>query len=278
MGYEVVYYYHEEIEKGEYNKDETKSKTVDVGSPYDDVSLDVLAGKVMALLARRNILVVNVEIFEFRRKKISFKESNDGIVIKNRKFKFDDGTRLKGEDLLDDPMEQLKALLAANPELASSLNMPIQQPHEMQQNDAPTLQASGDAAQVTVDLDQPVEQTNLAPPSFTPDKPVSRYELFNPVIPGLAHDASSRGWKFTMGKKYPIYDEKLAPTAQAGMLYTTIDDDGIKRVMSDKFFTPEVANLSRDFESETFTPATGQGGDPRLDWGPPADVEMPEVR
>jgi hypothetical protein len=278
MGYEVVYYYHEEIEKGEYNKDETKSKTVDVGSPYDDVSLDVLAGKVMALLARRNILVVNVEIFEFRRKKISFKESNDGIVIKNRKFKFDDGTRLKGEDLLDDPMEQLKALLAANPELASSLNMPIQQPHEMQQNDAPTLQASGDVAQVTVDLDQPVEQTNLAPPSFTPNKPVSRYELFNPVIPGLAKDALSRGWKFTMGKKYPIYDEKLAPTAQAGMLYTTIDDDGIKRVMSDKFFTPEVANLSRDFESETFTPATGQGGDPRLDWGPPADVEMPEVR
>ena len=91
MGYELIYHYHEEISKGEYNRDEIKTKSVKVGSPYDDMPLENVAGKIIAQLARRNILVVDVEIYEFTKKKLNYREADDGIVIKNKKFKFDDG-------------------------------------------------------------------------------------------------------------------------------------------------------------------------------------------
>src|SRR5690606_33375022 len=91
LGFEITLKFHEEISKGEYNKDELKTKTTKVGGPLEDVPIEVLAGKVIAQLARRNILVVDVEIYEITKKKISFKETSDGILIKNKKFRFDDG-------------------------------------------------------------------------------------------------------------------------------------------------------------------------------------------
>lgn len=101
MGYVVEYWYYEEVEKGEYNKEEKKSGTINVGTPYEDVSLEQLAGKVMALMARRNILVFDVEIYEFAKKKVKFNESSDGIIVKNKKFKFDDGVRITGVEVPD---------------------------------------------------------------------------------------------------------------------------------------------------------------------------------
>ena len=86
MGYELVFYFHKEISKGEYNKEEVKKKSVKVGSPYEEVPLETVAGKIIAQLARRNILVVDVDIFELTKKKLSYKETSDGILIKNKKF------------------------------------------------------------------------------------------------------------------------------------------------------------------------------------------------
>ena len=63
MGYEVVFSYKEATgNPGEYS-DEVKKKTAKIGKTTEEISLDALAGKVMSQLARRNILIVDVEIY-----------------------------------------------------------------------------------------------------------------------------------------------------------------------------------------------------------------------
>ena len=190
MGYELIFYYQEEIEKGKYDE-ETKTRKVKVGSPQEDVPLESAAAKVFAQLARRNILVTDVEIYEFTRKKLSYREVDDGFLIKNRKFRFDDGpTAVVSEEASEDaaPRDQLAALLAANPELLSQL----------------TQQQGGGAS--------PPKKVNVtAPPSRSLNlgKPI-REEKFDPP-PFLRDEIKRRALPFTIGQKYPIYDEKPNP-------------------------------------------------------------------
>lgn len=270
MGYEVVYYYHEEVERGEYNKEETKEGFVIVGEAHEDVELDYLAGKVMALLARRSILVTNLEINEFKKKSVTFRETKDGIVIKNRKFKFDDGSTLRGESIEDhDPVEQLKALLDANPNLITDLGIAGAtkvQPHENLQNAKKSSRTSAPPP--------PSAPAQKSPQYKTPPL---RYEIFSPVINGLADDAKRRGLKFTLGKKYPIYEEKPADNTFAGMKYFTIDDAGNRQAMSDKFFQTESGSLIGDRDSGVSI--QDQSNEPSLNWSGVVDnSSMPNVR
>jgi|GEM_PF-2336837 hypothetical protein len=269
MGYEVVYYYHEEIERGEYNKEETKEGMVIVGEAWEDVELDYLAGKVMALLARRSILVTSLEISEFKKKSVTFREAKDGIVIKNRKFKFDDGSTLKGESLeQSDPIDQLKALLDANPDLINSLGVAgaetasVPFPHESSQN-TPSRKTH---PQATAPSPKGKSQFKNAP---------LRYEVFDPVIDGLAQDAKRRGLRFTLGKKYPIYEEKAAGNQYAGMQYFTLDDNGNKQAMSDKFFKTETSQLIGDRERGV---QIQDQSDSKLQWSGVIGDNMPSVR
>ena len=85
MGFECCYYYHEKVD-GDYNKEETKTFKKKVGDPFDDVPLEKLAASIMAQMARRDIWIVNVEIFELSKKPVNFKESKGGIVIKTKSF------------------------------------------------------------------------------------------------------------------------------------------------------------------------------------------------
>lgn len=102
MGYEVTYKYHERKDGG-YDKEELKSLKKNVGDPFDEVPLEKLAGAVMAQLARRDIFVVDVDIVELSRKQISFKETNGGVVIKNRKFLFDQASSLIVQQVVEVP-------------------------------------------------------------------------------------------------------------------------------------------------------------------------------
>lgn len=189
MGYEVTYKYHEMID-GEYNKNELKLKTVKIGSPYEDTQAELLAGKIIAQLARRNILVVDVEIYEFTKKKLTFKQTDDGILIKNRKYSFDDGALLstESEEYIEkqDPVEQLKV----------------------------------------------VKQD--------PIKTIMRYEIFEPDFDELYQATKQKGYRFTIGQKYPIFSEKRSGNSQAGMLYTTKDDTGTEVVLSERHFHPPI--------------------------------------
>ncbi len=75
MGFEVYYSYYEKNSDGEYNKDSLKVMKRNVGDLLDDTSIEVLAAKVLSQLARRDIWVQNVEIFEYKKNKITFRET-----------------------------------------------------------------------------------------------------------------------------------------------------------------------------------------------------------
>lgn len=272
MGYEVTYHYHEEVEKGVYDREETHSQSIKVGKPFEDVPLDVLAGKVMALFARRNILVVDVEIHELVRKKLSFKEAADGILIKNRKFRFDDGSNVQGEDVVD-VADQLEKLME-NPQVMQMLAQKLgAQPHEIGR-------ANPVAASTPVQPHQPSQ-----------DRPV-RYEVYDPDLKDEfwmdeANKMAPNGLKFTVGQKYPIFEEKGHPGGtHMGMVYTTKDDDGNKIRMTATVFRPPsgrlIAGSQQDEElMNSLTGGTGSGGglmDDGLNWGSATTEQMPAIR
>lgn len=89
MGYEINFHYKEATEKLGVYHEEVKTKSYRIGKYYEDVDLDVVAGKILSQMARRDIFIVDVEIFEFAKKKITYKENKSGITIKNKKFSFD---------------------------------------------------------------------------------------------------------------------------------------------------------------------------------------------
>ena len=98
MGFEVIYYYHERDKEG-YNQEEKKSLKKKVGDPFEEVSLNKLAGVIMGQMARRDIWVVDVEIYELSKKQVSFRESNGGIIVKNKKFTFDDSSNMVAQEV-----------------------------------------------------------------------------------------------------------------------------------------------------------------------------------
>ena len=232
MGYQIVFKYCEEVEKGEYNKEDLKTKTVKVGTAEEDIDLSVVAGKIMAQLARRNILVMDVEIYEFTKKKLSYKESSDGLVIKNKKFRFDDGAVITESEPVAEPSPPpvvANQATTPNPQMPSP---PVVSPH-----------------------------MNLTAPI--------RHEIYDPEIPALAAEAKKRGYKFTVGKEYPIYKET---TALMGLDYTTVDDSGVRRVLVDKYFVPITRPLMNGFE--THKPQTG----PKLSYSDSYIDDMPVLR
>lgn len=90
MGFECCYFYHEKIEN-DYNKEEKKTFKKKVGDPFDDIPIERLASAILAQYARRDIFIVDVEVSELSKKKISFKETKNGIILKNKKFLFEGG-------------------------------------------------------------------------------------------------------------------------------------------------------------------------------------------
>jgi len=254
MGYELIFHFQEEIEKGKYG-DEVLTRKVRVGKANDDIPLEAAAAKIFAQLARRNILVTDVEIYEYTKKKLNYREVDDGFMIKNKKFKFDDGpTAMVSEESPEEssnPRDQLAALLAANPDLLGQI-----------------IQQQGGAS--------PPRRPNVTAPQ--PRAPVNlgralREEVFDPPA-FLRDEIAKRGLPFTRGQKYPIYDEKPNPNAQAGMDYVTVDDAGQKRTINSIHFNLP-GKLDGPFENQG--PPAGE--EPTLAWdGVDDKFGVPDLR
>jgi hypothetical protein len=249
--FEVIYHYREEVAKGEY-KDEVKQRTVKIGKNFEEIDLDILAGKIMAQLARRNILIVDVEIYEFVKKKLSYREAADGFLIKNRKFRFDDGAAVDSEPAeqiqQSDAEDQLAALLAANPSLMEKVRPRAPAP---QKNIAP----------------RPIQPTTLA------GQRPKRHEVFDPILPKIA-EAQQKGLKFTQGKTYPIFSEE-SMEGTGIVIYTTVDDSGKEvRVTSEYFELPTRRELKFENEVKEVSPAA------EIDlWGnTTVEQDMPDIR
>jgi hypothetical protein len=209
--FEIIYHYKEQLEVGRYS-DEAKEKKMKVGSPYEEIPLEVVAGKIMAQLARRDILIVDVEIYEYSKKQINYKQIDDGITIKNKKFRFDNGPVVTAEPELD--AEKLLEIIKANPNLFSKVCGEKQQcgekHNEKQHNTALAI------------LPIVTDSTNKAPTIQRKRARPIRFEAFNPQPQDMG-TVRAKGFKFTTGKKYPIWDEKGDGIR---MVYDTVDDSG----------------------------------------------------
>jgi hypothetical protein len=249
MGFVVEYKYHQATAPGEYNREETLTSDIKVGSPYEEIGLEVLAGRLMALMARRNIMVVGVEAFEIIKKPLVFKETDEGIILKNKKFKFDDGPAIAASEQWEEtggpvveapvapapPMDQNALLTQLLLNLTSGqLQLPQQrpalqpgqQPHEVVYHQPQQLPAQPQP--------QPQNQIVRAPGHIV------KHEIFNPLMDYLLPQDKAKlpNLKLTKGKSYAILNEKKAgPSPLHGMLYTTVDDSGTQITLSDKFFT-----------------------------------------
>jgi hypothetical protein len=237
MGYEVKYHYHDKTESG-YDTDDVKIFTKRVGKSFEDASLGAVASAIIRQLARRDIWVVNVEIVEFVKKEISFRESKGGIVIKNRKFNFDSISQSIVEDedvvvvvddvddVVEDTVDARSVPLPVNPPVAESLGRSL------------------------------------------------RKEFFNPQVPGLAQECQRRGYAFTVGNLYDIYKEY--PDVRGlmhGMIYTVLDDNGKKREMNDKHFASDA--ILKGFENPATPRSAGGTG---LNWQGAVSSDMPDLR
>jgi hypothetical protein len=221
MGYEITFKFHDKKTEGAgYDVETTKTFKKVVGKATDDTPLELLAKLVFGQMARRDIWVVDADIFEYTKKKISFKNTDGGVLLKNKKFSFD--------------------LTCENVELPVS------------------AESSDDAFTNSVEYEEvapvPKQKKLVVVPPAPKKETVLRYEVYDPH-PDIAAVAKRRNMAFTIGKRYPIYSE--TPDGRnilLGMNYLTEDDNGNRRTMNDKHFTPVVSTLENGFEPE-FKPA-----------------------
>lgn len=239
MGYEIFYKYKDATDVLGVYSDEIKEKSVKIGKVTDEVGLDAVAAKVMTQLARRNILIVEVEIYEYAKKKVSYRETPTGIVIKNKKFSFDSGSVVETGDFEDEtPAEEFKPIPSPSRELADR-SCPM----------APKV--------------------NVAPQARRP----IRYEIFEPE-PLALHKAQQKGLKFTVGKKYPVYSEE---SFGGTITYNTADDRGRELNVSAEYFVAMGSGLTQQDEGPTYVGAENQRDEINL-WRSYEKVDMPEIR
>lgn len=203
MGFEIKYLYYERKEEGGYNTEEKKEMVKRLGSHFDETSLEKAAAAVLAQLARRDIWVVDVEIHEYVKREIKFKEAKDGsgIVLKNKKFSFDSTANMIVEEETE----------VASPVSQIGTNLVIRQP---------THNGGG-----------PV---NLAAESIDP-----RRRLFSVIFePPAQYIDEARRLHFTEGRRYSVHRTKEHPRGPSfGSMYTLTDDTKQVVETDEKFFT-----------------------------------------
>jgi hypothetical protein len=211
-----------------------------VGDPFEDVPLEKLAVVIMAQLARRDIWIVDVEVAELSKKTISFKESKGGIILKNKKFSFDNPTSV---EIITQEVQDEVHLTSQS---SQAFNAHAQHPHNTIKN------------QVSIS-------------SSVSRRPIKRVDF----LPEPAHMNEIRAFKLTPEKEYPVYEKKSLPNG--GEQYLVVDDSNREQWVSDKYFVPSNIVLVGDSElnfSEKPRQDTG-----KLLWDNSSfDPQMPNLR
>lgn len=229
MGFEVKYMFHPRKEDGPgYNTDVQKDKMIKVGKPFDDTPLEKCAAAIMAQLARRDVWVVDVEVSELVKKKISFKESKDGkgIVLKNKRF-----------SLVGTTAEMIEEQEVTPPVNVSQSNL---QPHEMGRSSPPhqnpdNLYSNPNASVVR----RSVDPRNI-------DRNKTVYQVyFEPE--GHFAEAQRLKLRFTKDTRYAIHQVISSPTGKLDNQQVAITDDtGQIVILDEKFFVTAGVGLIGD--------------------------------
>lgn len=126
MGYKIKFFYCEASENS-FNLAEKKEFIKKIGTKEDDVDVSQVAKLISIQLARRDILITDFEVYEYIEKKISAKQTKDGIIIKSKKFTLDQESNLTCQDL-----EETKPM-----PMQTQLQTPVHVPAPIQENSRP---------------------------------------------------------------------------------------------------------------------------------------------
>lgn len=261
MGYEVKFlYFEKDAETKEYNREEEKTLVKKIGKSTEEVPLEKLAFVVMNQMARRDIWVEDVEIYEFVKKKISFKESSsgDGIIIGGKKFGANRNYDNVGDIELDEErpqVEQPQPVMPVEPQqpMSSQDKMILEMQRQMmemqkmiasqQSGGVPQVQSAQNSGgglnlQAAHHKAMMEEQKKRQAGAMNKDPKIQpiRYEYFKPD-PELIPHLKEKGAKFTLNKRYPIYDERMG---DKGYVYVTENDEGDRIMMHSVYFVPNI--------------------------------------
>lgn len=267
MGFEVVYRYHEELDDGGYNKEEVKEMSRKIGDPFEDISLETLAQKIMAQMARRDIWVLpDVDIYELKKQKVNFKQCKGGVVIKNKKFLLDsENNSIICQDIPEAPpgQQNLLALVPQNGALAPHNNLPM---HAQQSN-----VGKRPLKFVVVDDSGAIQDGNG-------DR--------IPVVMAIKR----AGLQFRGGIRYPVFqemddprdkrvDKYGHPSLDRKKVYMMWDDSKRDVMVSQDYFVPADIRLERSLADDPWDKTQSGGRAPKLMFDQEdGNAQMPELR
>lgn len=252
MGFEITFSFHEKLEEGGYDLGTKKTFTKVIGTQDTDVPLEEAANTILHQRARRDVLITDVEIFEFVRKPVTFKESKGGIVLKNRKFDLSSGT-VSASQAEETPQQ-------SDGETASLRQMLA----DMQKQIAGFQQMANNAGQgerrSLLETPDNIIQQRPGRGEVTPDSPPLRMEIFTPDEGAIPH-LKARNTPLTVNKAYPILKEQAHGNT---LLYTVRNNDGGLTTMTSMFFSPPVMGVPTTGASPEGPQLVyqGQGGSP----------------
>lgn len=266
MGFEVRYSFHEKKADGPgYDESAVKSMTKRVGKADEDTPREKVVASIMSQMARRDIWIKEVEVFEFTRRKLKFKDVRGGVSLDGTKYLFDQvGTHATLQGGFDDdtprPMTQAQLPPGVQPHelIHAGQYQPAPQPM-MPQAPQPVLAdprlapsralpkggslasaggmqfSGGDKIAPRVQF----EQVQKA----APGRPL-RMEKFDP---DQYQEAKLRGAvQLTKGRTYPVMSEM-------GSIYTVKDDRGRDITISNEYFVAQGGGLigPREFTEDS---------------------------
>jgi hypothetical protein len=225
MGYELIYSFCEKKEDGSYDMSNLKEMKKKFGKPFDESSLNDLAVAIIKQFSRRDILINGVKIFELVKKEISFKETKNGIVLKNRKFIFGE-TSTEGMQVQDE-IEQ--------PQLNGNGVMP-------HNNIMPQVVSQQNIQQSTPQMKRPIKWVSFDGEGITQDQEGNR-------VP-IGFIVKKLGLQLSPNKKYPVFQEmddprdkrvdKFGqPALDRKRVYQIWDDRKREVTVSQDYFVPE---------------------------------------
>lgn len=241
MGFEVQYNYYEKVKDSfDYDRDSPKSLKKIYGKAIEDYPLDKLANSIMQQMARRDIFIFDVEIYEFQKKKISFRQNKSDLVIKNKKFT---NTGVFLENCDDSENEELCENSAKETKQLPNINI------------APRVNIANN-------------KTNLVP--AVSDRVIKKMQF----LPGRITKPVGR---FTVEKVYPVYRESLSENG-VGMMIEVVDDGGARVKVSDEHFVSLSQNLIGDDEVNFNSGSQNFVSDSKLNWGGAIQDTVPKLR
>jgi len=217
MGYQVIFNFHKRKEAG-YDMESTNKLTKKVGKDDEDTPLEQVVMLIKSQLARRDILVTDVEVFEFVKKKVKFKEIKGGFVIKDKKFLMDQiqGVPVSSED-------------SDVPELPPGMH-----PHEVMQRQHFMPQFQNATPQQLQQPPTPLKQMPTTEAGVPMPLHPQRFEVFDP---DPVQQARLGNKHLTPGKKYGIYREWSEGIPPLNITkYLIKDDRGMEVSISAEYF------------------------------------------